>query len=248
MPLIIGITGVKRAGKDSVARILEAIGPCVSHSFAQPLKACVGQLFRLQPEQLHGDQKEEVDERYNVSARQLLQVVGTDLFRDTLKEKLPNLDLKGYPTLWCFLAALRIDEHVKNGDHTVISDVRFKDEAKMIKEKGGIIIRVERPSLKSQDTHKSEQEQAEIEADHTIVNDGDLSDLEVKVKELYGAVLDPYRALKKRKKRPIMMGLVLDDWPISLDDLKKAYDIQYGEKCEDDKDHACSSQPQKRKK
>lgn len=65
----------------------------------------------------------------------------------------------------------------------VVDDVRFLNEAKAVKERGGIIIRLVRPDIPTGGTHASEVEQLEIVADNTInVAQGD--------KELLYMVLD----------------------------------------------------------
>ena len=68
------------------------------------------------------------------------------------------------------------------GKDAIISDVRFPNEAKAIKEQGGIIIRVEREGLQSSDTHSSETAMREIVPDIIIDNNSDL-------RALYGKVI-----------------------------------------------------------
>jgi len=59
----------------------------------------------------------------------------------------------------------------------VWTDVRFRNEADFVRSRGGIIIRIVRPSLKSDDQHESELSQINIDADTTVVNDGTEQDL-----------------------------------------------------------------------
>ena len=61
-------------------------------------------------------------------------------------------------------------------------DVRFLNEAKAVKDAGGILIRLNRPDLPDTDMHPSEQEQKDIVADYTI--DCTKGDLEGLYKEL----------------------------------------------------------------
>ena len=63
------------------------------------------------------------------------------------------------------------------GKDAIISDVRFPNEAKAIKEQGGIIIRVEREGLQSSDTHSSETAMREIVPDIIVENNKGLGDL-----------------------------------------------------------------------
>lgn len=68
----------------------------------------------------------------------------------------------------------------------VVDDVRFINEAEAVRLVDGIIIRIERPGLTNQDTHVSELEMDEIEADITIVNDGTIEELCEKVNGING--------------------------------------------------------------
>ena len=52
------------------------------------------------------------------------------------------------------------------------TDIRFQNEAEFVRRRGGIIIRIIRPSLESIDDHVSEREQLEIVPDYIVVNDG----------------------------------------------------------------------------
>ena len=67
----------------------------------------------------------------------------------------------------------------------IIDDVRFKNEVEKIKQLGGMIIKINRPSLKSNDTHISETEMDSIlNYDEFIVNNGGLQDLYKKIKSI----------------------------------------------------------------
>ena len=69
------------------------------------------------------------------------------------------------------------------GYNWIITDTRYLNEAKVIKDKQGIIIRVVRDTNKSIDPHTSEVEQDKIAVDYTINNNSTIEDLinEVKV-------------------------------------------------------------------
>jgi Neuraminidase (sialidase) len=74
----------------------------------------------------------------------------------------------------------------------VISDVRFENEAYMVKALGGEIWRVQRPDVEPVNNHISERALADYSADRTILNTGTKEDLEVLVK----LRLDSYLAYK----------------------------------------------------
>lgn len=69
----------------------------------------------------------------------------------------------------------------------VIDDVRFINEAAMVKMFNGILIKIVRPSIeqnKEENKHLSEIEQDLILPDFEIINDGNLEELQQKVKEI----------------------------------------------------------------
>src|SRR5690606_23203263 len=65
----------------------------------------------------------------------------------------------------------------------IISDVRFPNEVKSIKDKEGIILRVTRPGIENNDNHSSETALDDYkEFDWVLNNDADISTLIEKVK------------------------------------------------------------------
>jgi hypothetical protein len=86
--------------------------------------------------------------------------------------------------LWiqCFRASVaRIREFCPDAN-IVVTDLRFPNEEKCIREMGGTIIRIVRSSRKDVASHKSEEQP--ISADHVIYNDGSLEDLKVEVDKI----------------------------------------------------------------
>lgn len=109
-----------------------------------------------------------------MSVRDLLQKLGTEAMRNGLHEN-----------VW--VNALFAD--YTEDKQWVITDVRFPNEFKAIKEKGGIVIRVNRPghgnSMKElAEAHPSETALDGHEFDYVIENDGNLEKLIGKVKEI----------------------------------------------------------------
>lgn len=172
MKKIVGLTGLKGSGKDEVANIISRNYGHVRVAFADPLKDVIKTIFGVTEEELTDRvKKEKVLDRWPYcSPRQLLQFIGTDMFRAY------------YPGVWVKAwqnRVMSIDAPV------VASDVRFVDEADLIRSMGGLIIRVVRPGTKN-DGHISELSQEAIPADHVIMNDGTLYDLELTVKAALG--------------------------------------------------------------
>ncbi len=180
--MLIGLVGQKQVGKDTIANHLIKNYNYNKYSFADPLKEACKHIFRLTDEQLYKD-KEIPDPRWNnVTPRKLLQVVGTQLFREELINQIPELaELKN--TTWIHNFELWYKD---NKDiNIVIPDVRFGDEADIIKKNGGILIRVNRGEFNTKDLHKSEQELNDIKTDIIINNDSSLDDLHKKIDTLF---------------------------------------------------------------
>lgn len=80
------------------------------------------------------------------------------------------------------------------GGPCVFTDVRYRNEAEAIRAAGGVIVRVDRPSRPyaehSLARHVSETELADYRQDFTVLNDGTLTQLHVKVDRLLELIRD----------------------------------------------------------
>jgi hypothetical protein len=166
--VIIGLTGRKQSGKTTAAAYLVERG-FVRLSFAAPLKAMVATLLAnggLDTDEiiaLMDDDKEQVIPGMNCSVRHLLQTLSTEWGRNCLD-----------PGLWVDLMHKRLE---RCGDLIVIDDVRFEDEALLIRELGGVIIHIGRADLDAgTDTHASEAGIMNHYGDRFVDNDGALDD------------------------------------------------------------------------
>jgi hypothetical protein len=108
---------------------------------------------------------------YTYTWREHLQRFGTDMGRKMLGEE-----------IW--IDQLFETEEWSDGDHIVISDVRFDNEAVALKRIGGWIIKVIRPNLVDDDEHESENGIDPEHIDYVIINDGRLDDLRQDVNEV----------------------------------------------------------------
>ena len=114
--------------------------------------------------------------------RMLLQQIGTDLFRNKL-----------HPQIWvnALMGKYMIPEYYSNNElrrHVpqkwIISDVRFNNEAKAIKDRGGILIKINR-NTGIQSTHLSETElDSYTDWNYEIDNNGSITDLINQVKQI----------------------------------------------------------------
>jgi hypothetical protein len=141
--MIIGICGFIGTGKDTVADYLMNLHHFRRESFANTLKDAVAQVFGWDRTMLEGRTKqarewrEQVDPWWsqrlgmpNLTPRLMLQLWGTEVCRRGFHDD-----------IW--IASL--ENKLRNSqDDIVISDCRFPNEIKSIKNAGGIVVRVRR--------------------------------------------------------------------------------------------------------
>ena len=180
-PLIIGISGPAKSGKDTAARGLRAavetfdIPVAIAH-LADPIRE-IGEVFGFTQEQMTVQSLKETYKHptLGVTPRKFMQLVGSEMFRN-------NLD----KDVWCKLLEKKIKDFVGTGDLgsdeqrefdfgdrvwvprcvVIVPDVRFPNEAETIKRLGGFIFKIERPFLNGGDDwrkHESEEHLNEIE-------------------------------------------------------------------------------------
>ncbi|MCK9609186.1 MAG: hypothetical protein M0R33_22350 [Methylomonas sp.] len=184
MAELIGIVAGKQAGKTTIAAYLHEKYGYTTTSIAEPLKLALKDIFGFTDEQLYDSKKEVADEFWQITPRYALQFIGTELFRDGLSKYAPHIGAD----IWAMSAERRIQQYLQNKDKVVVDDIRFPNEAEVIRKLGGILIRVTRPDVESAadshlrsrrafGEHISEQLHAQIHADYEIVNDKSLQHL-----------------------------------------------------------------------
>lgn len=144
MSKLIGIMGLKGSGKDTVAKMLPVEWKRMA--FADTLKDIVSILFGWDRNLVEGNTeysrkwREEVSTFWskeldikNFTPRLALQTLGTDVFRDHFNQD-----------IWVKVLKHKI---INSSDNIVITDVRFPNEANMIKELGGKIVQIIRGDL-----------------------------------------------------------------------------------------------------
>jgi hypothetical protein len=172
---IIGITGRAAAGKDTVGSYICKAGRYKGKTVAKI--ACADSLKKICAEVFHdafsvprsaffGTQEEKEASLEAVpgwSGRRILQYVGTEGFRHIHEE------------IWARAMLGRARDLIESKvcAMVVVCDVRFLTEAALIKDAGGIIVRVKRPEADSVvSTHASETQLALIQEDYVIDNKG----------------------------------------------------------------------------
>lgn len=186
-PKLIGLSGGYGAGKDTAAGLLCRLDWNSARSvasFAQPLRAEIGATLTrgvwpaAMPEslrrELDGMTTLELAEKPTTPrARRLLQWWGVDYRRAQDRE------------YWIRRLLWSLDPERMY----VISDVRFANEARMVRQLGGVVWRIERPvddAIAPERLHASER--LDWEADLTLYNHGTVDELEAAL----GAALRGY--------------------------------------------------------
>lgn len=175
--MLIAICGHKFSGKSTVARLLHNATGYEVVSFADKLKDVCCVLSGCTREQLEDYEFKETQcvPPYLVSYcgnakkptfRAFLQHFGSEVMRGV------------NDNIW-------IDCTLSNcGEDCIVSDCRFPNEARAVKARGGIVIKVVRPNVKSSDSHQSETMIDEIAPDIIIENNSDLKALQGNVSAL----------------------------------------------------------------
>lgn len=179
---IIGVTGRKRSGKDTIGSYLVEKYGFVRVAYADALKEACKNIFGFSDEQLYGDDlKEVVDEYWGHTPREILQKVGTELFR----ERLPQLCTYISNDIWIRSVERKIQNLAKQGvSKIVITDIRFPNEIEFITRSGGVTWKVVRPGLftdSSSPVHTSETLTDTFVCDHEFVNNSSLEILYAQV-------------------------------------------------------------------
>ena len=207
--MIVGSTGFIGSGKDTIADYLVTFKGFRKMSFAEPLKDAISAIFGWDRELLEGktahsrEWREQVDpwwaERLDLphlTPRHVLQQWGTEVGRRAFHDD-----------IWIASVENKL-RHIK--DNIVLSDARFPNELKAVKNAGGITIRVNRGEnpvwynaaiefnrgyysagymdarkvLEEHNVHASEYSSVGLKHDYYIDNNGTVDDLHRQVNSI----------------------------------------------------------------
>lgn len=168
---LIALTGKKQSGKNTVASIIsKLVQPRKVHelAFADPLKDEVCKAMNITRSYL---------EAHKSNFRLILQGWGTDYRRQLCDDR-----------YWLSKFMLRLSG-IDNASNpmVIVTDVRFKNEAELIRNINGIIIgiqKVDRTNSSIDDSHSSETELHNIKCDEIIYNNGTFEQLKQQVAKM----------------------------------------------------------------
>lgn len=161
-------------------------------SFASPLKQAAKIVFGFGYEQLSGPLKGEVDPFWGFTPRWALQTLGTDAMRHTFG-----------PDVWVKNMERRLHAYFGipfgipwssgyEGLSVLIGDLRFENEAAMVRRLGGYLVKCTRevPYVSEIDDHPSEHDLDDFrEWDFTLDNNGSFDALEVQVGKMIDSIM-----------------------------------------------------------
>lgn len=171
--LLIGLTAQKRNGKDLMGDYLINKYNFVRLTFADKVKKIAQITYDFTDDQMD-ENKDKIDPYWNITPRDAFKEIGT-FYR--------NKD----PEFWIKVVKKQYEEITDKC--VVITDVRYLNEAEFIRNHGGIIVRIVRPSIISSCEHSSEQELLSINEDIKIINDSTINDYYDKIDGIYKTLI-----------------------------------------------------------
>lgn len=175
-PALIAICGSKRSGKDTIANYLVEKHGYQNIKIAENLKTIVKELFNFTNDQVgESDDKDVIDKTWNITPRQALQFLGTEVMQYKIQELLPHIGRK----FWINSLIKSLDPNKKY----VVSDMRFVHEYEELAKLNVYVIKVFRPAIVQEDTHSSETEYKTIPENLCIINDTTIPDMLIKLND-----------------------------------------------------------------
>ena len=178
---LIALTGAAKSGKSTIAKYLSkgtdsrygTHVPFDRARFSGTLKKMLMQIPDVTEDMIEGSLKEEPQEIFGGrTPREVMQTLGTEWGRDSVYSKI-------WLDAW--------ERSVSNLTYVVVEDLRYLNEAELIKNRGGKIWRIKRPDYQCIG-HISETEMEGIEPDLVIRNSGSVEELHAMIDR----ILEPW--------------------------------------------------------
>ena len=195
---LVALTGAAGSGKSTVAKYLSegrhshygSNVPFVRTKFSGTLKKMLMQIPNVTIDMIEGELKEEPQELFGgKTPREVMQTFGTEWGRDSVYSK---IWLDSWERSICDLT------------YVVVEDLRYLNEAELVKNRGGEIWRIKRPDYQC-NGHISETEMEGIEPDLTIRNSGSVKELHAMIDSVLapwsGEDIEPSYGRKSRSRK-----------------------------------------------
>jgi len=170
--MIIGLTGYAQSGKDTVAKVLVDHYGFERVEFADPIRKL---LYEMNPAVKDGD--------YRLQG--VVDAYGWDVAKTAFPEVRRLLQDLGVGARKVFGEDFWVNRSLASileNEKTVITDVRFINEAEMVKHQAGQVWRIKRMGVNAVNGHISEQELDGYKVDQIFANNGTLENLELMIK------------------------------------------------------------------
>jgi hypothetical protein len=188
--MIILLCGYKGSGKDECAKHLERKHQFQHFKIATYLKDALSKLFGFTFEQLHGKEKDSIDPRWNITPRDAMKFIGTDLFQFEIQKLIPHLNRN----FWVELMKNDIEKNRIKSLPIVISDLRFIHELDFIHRtfpnEHICLVKVLRSSINIQNniTDSSEDEHTKLMYNYIISNNDSIESLKILLNKLVARI------------------------------------------------------------
>ncbi|GGX26895.1 deoxynucleotide monophosphate kinase family protein [Streptomyces chryseus] len=192
----VGIIGRARVGKDTAGAWFVENRGYQRVSFADPLRECA---LKLDPIIVPEDERSDWGEGH-VRLSQVIAGMGWERAKDEYPEVRRTLQRIGQgiraidPNFWLRTALKEVTAANEGGQPCVITDVRYPNEAASLRRAGFHLVYIHRPDV-PQLVHESEGAVTADVADHIVINNESLADLQ---REIH-LIADKIYAAESRK-------------------------------------------------
>ena len=155
--MLIGIVGLERTGKDTVANYLVKNHNFLKYNLAQPIKEIGKIMFNWDINEMETNKKDEIDTNTGIVPRDFYKWFGTQICQFEIYNQFPELkDKIPERHMWSHIMKNYVlEKRNKNKNaNIIIPDIRFLHEMSVLKELGGHLIyldRIQNPNFDNYD-------------------------------------------------------------------------------------------------
>jgi len=182
--MVIAIAGYKGTGKSTLATALANEFSKGGYEveiikFADPIKDATQMIFGFTNEQVYGEEKDVVDPFWGFTPRDVQLSLGTEWGREMV-----------HPDIW----VKALEQKIKHSAEIpyrllIIDDLRFVNEARMLKVYASVLLRVENNRVQQDKSHPTETGLDEwTDWDYIVDNNTTYEELNTAANTLYGLI------------------------------------------------------------